>query len=209
MSNETQRPPDTRPASQKITDLENALMSLYQTADNMARDLGAIKEALKMFNNKLDSVIKASNQGETLTDEVLSRIMLENNVEELANKTKIMQAQGIIVPSVQVADDSFLVGSEENFDGVVTNPRIQFAIYAVQPPLQEKLKGLLVGDKIVLREGELKLKVLEIYQIQPQKQPEAPPAAEAAPAAPAEAAPEQSTQEAPAAPAEQPATPAV
>jgi hypothetical protein len=108
---ENQKPADTRSASQKIGDLENAMMArLYQTADNMARDLNTLKEAIKLLGNKIDSIVKATVAGEPLSDEVISRIMIENNIEELKNKLKIMVGQGILTPSEQVAEDSFLVG---------------------------------------------------------------------------------------------------
>lgn len=223
MSNENQRPADTRSASQKINDLENALMSLYQTADNMARDLMGIKEVLKLINNKLESVIKASAGGEPINDEVIKRIMVQNNCEELANKVKVMVVQGILIPTDQIAADSFLVGSEINDSGEVTNPRLQFALYAVRPEQQEKLKGLRVGDTVVMQEGSPKYRIDEVYQIQAPKQPEAaaaPAEAAASPAAeqstteapaeaPAEAAPEATAAPAEAAQPDQSVTPAV
>jgi len=193
---ENQKPADTRSASQKIGDLENAMMALYQTADNMARDLNTLKEAIKLLGNKIDSIVKATVAGEPLSDEVISRIMVENNIEELKNKLKIMVGQGILTPSEQVAEDSFLVGADINDAGEVVNPRLQFALYAIKPPeLQQKFLGARVGDVLNLQEGKLKFKVAEVYQIQKPKPPEAAPAApaEAAPAAsdaaPAEAAP--------------------
>jgi hypothetical protein len=206
---ENQRPVDNRSASQKINDLENALMALYQTADNMARDLMAIKDALKLLNNKLESVIKASNNGEQLTDEVINRIMIQNNVEELAEKVKLMVAQGVLASSVQVADDSFVVGTEIDDAGETINPRLQFAVYALRNPEErEKLKGGLVGDSIRYNPSKPRYKISEVYQIQQPKQ-EAPAAeqstSEAPTDAPAEAAPAEA---APAATEAAPATPA-
>jgi hypothetical protein len=189
--------PDTRSASQKISDLENAMMSLYQTADNIVRDLGTIKDAIKLLGNKVDSIVKASAAGEPLNDEVISRIMVQNNIEELQNKLKVMVAQGILVPSEQAAQDSFIVGQDLNDAGEVVNPRLQFAVYALQPELREKFNGARTGDVLNLQEGKLKFKVTEIYQIQKPKPAPAPAPAEA----PAEAAPAASDQ-APAAPAE-------
>jgi hypothetical protein len=207
---ETQKPADTRSASQKIQDLENAMIALYQTADNIARDLNTVKDALKLLGNKIDSIAKAQLSGEQPTDEVIARIMVENNIEELKNKLKVMVAQGILAPAEQVAEDSFVVGSDVNDLGEIINPRLQFALYALRPPeLQQKFLGTRVGDVLNLQEGKLKFKVAEIYQIQKPKPAEAPtdapaetpaPAeAAAAPAAPAEATPE--------APADQAATP--
>jgi hypothetical protein len=178
---ENQKPADTRSASQKIGDLENAMIAIYQTVDNVARDLNTCKDALKLLGNKIDSIVKATVAGEPLSDDVISRIMIENNIEELKNKLKVMVAQGILSPTETIADDSFIVGSDINDAGDVVNPRLQFALYAIKPPeLQQKFVGAKVGDVLNLQEGKLKFKVAEIYQIQK------PKPAEAAPAAPAE-----------------------
>ena len=173
---ENQKPADNRSATQKIGDLENAMIAVYQTLDNMARDLNTAKEAIKLLGNKVDSIVKATVAGEPLSDDVISRIMVENNIEELKNKLKIMVAQGILAASEQVAEDSFLVGSDVNEAGEVVNPRLQFALYAIRPPeLQQKFLGAKVGDVLNLQEGKLKFKVSEIYQIQKPKPAEAAP----------------------------------
>ncbi|CAM6004872.1 unnamed protein product [Sphagnum balticum] len=188
---ENQKPADTRSASQKFQDLENGLIALYQTVDNIARDLNTAKDAIKLLGNKIDSIVKASVAGEPLSDDVISRIMIENNVEELKNKLKVMVAQGILASTEQVAQDSFVVGQDINDQGEVINPRLQFALYAIKPPeLQQKFLGAKVGDVLNLQEGKLKFKVAEIYQIQQPKPAQAAPAESEA--APAEQAPEAS-----------------
>ena len=197
-----QKPVDNRNASQKISDLENAVMALYQTVDNMARDIMTLKEAMKLLGNKTDSIVKASSSGEQITDAVISRIMVENNVEELSNKVKNMVAQGVLAPQDQVEQNSFIIGQEVDDQGEVKNPRLQFALYAVQQELRDKFVGAKVGDTLNLQDGKLKFCLLEIYQIQQPKAPEASVAE-----APAAAAPEVTPVEAPAAetPAEIPA----
>lgn len=159
---------DTRSASQKIVDLESGVMALYQNMDNVIRDLGTIKDAIKLLGNKIDSIVKASVNGESLTDEVISRIMVENNVEELNQKVKLMVAQGSLKPSEQLSANSFVVGSEINDEGTVVNPRLQFALFALQQELRDKFVGGKVGDTLSLQEGKLKFKVLEAYEIQKQ-----------------------------------------
>lgn len=180
-------PVDNRSASQKIADLENAVMSTYQTLDNVIKDLGTIKDAIKLLGNKVDSIVKASVNGEAISDAVLARIMIENNCEELANKVKVMIAQGVLAPQEQVGDNSFIVGAELNDAGETVNPRLQFGIFALRPELQEKLKGSKPGDVINLEEGKLKFKVLETHAIQQPKEnapaPLAPASTDAAPAA--------------------------
>lgn len=170
---QNQKPVDNRNASQKIQDLESAAMQLYQTLDSMARDLGTMKDAIKLLGNKVDSIVKASSKGEAINDDVISRIMIENNCEELKQKVTLMQAQGILAPQEQIGADSFVVGAELNNEGETVNPRLQFALYALTPELQEKLKGSKVGDTLLLQEGKLRFKVLESYQIQQPKSPEA------------------------------------
>lgn len=193
-----QKPVDSRSASQKISDLENAMMALYQTANNMSSDIMTLKEAVKLLGNKVDSIVKASTNGEQITDAVIARIMIENNVEDLTNKVKNMVAQGILAVQEQVNNDSFIVGEETNDQGEIVNPRLQFALMAVQPELREKFVGAKAGDLLTLQEGKLKFRLLETYQIQQPKAPEAPaaepavadavaPAPEAAPVAPEEA----------------------
>lgn len=187
---QTQKPVDNRSASQKIQDLHNGLMQLYQTADAMARDLGLVKDAIKLLGNKVDSIVKASSKGEIVTDEIVTRIMIENNVEELKQKVTLMQAQGILAPQEQVGADSFVVGAEINDEGETINPRLQFALYSLAEDLRGKILGSKVGETLAIQEGKLKFKVLESYQIQQPKAPasETPDTSEAANAEPTAAA---------------------
>lgn len=182
MSNQQQ---DKRTASQRIDDMERGLMALYQTADNMARDLGTIKEAIKLLGNKLDSVVKASRQGETLTDEVIARIMVENNMEELKEKVTNLVNQGVLKAAEEVGPNSFVVGREIGDDGAVANPRMQFVVSALQPEVRDKFPGSKAGQILELQEGKWKFEVQEVYSI---VTPElAGPATEAAPQEAAEA----------------------
>lgn len=204
--NQTQKA-DTRSASQKIADLENGLMSLYQVVDNIARDMGTFKQAIKLLGNKVDSIVQASERGEAINDSVISRIMVENNADELKQKLSTLIAQGVLKAEEQVGDDSFVVARELDADDKVINPRLQFAVAAVQPDVQEKVKGAKAGDTIIFQEGKLKLHIQEVYSVQsPEAQAESMEAQEAqaeAAAAPAsESAPAQEEQAAPAAEAQ-------
>lgn len=182
MSN-NQQPQDKRTASQRIDDIERGLGALYQTADNMARDMQTIKEAIKLLGNKLDSVVKASNNGEVLSDEVIARIMVENNVEELKGKVQKLVNDGILVAAEEVGPNSFVVGRELNDAGEVQNPRMQFVVSALNPEVKDKFPGTKVGQTLELQEGKWKFEIQESYNIvTPQ-----PPAAE--PAQPEAAAP--------------------
>jgi hypothetical protein len=183
MANEQQQE-QKRTASQRIDDLERALMSLYQTTDSIARDTMVLKDAAKLLGNKLDAVVKLSNReiSQNINDDAISKIMVENNVADLKEKVTGLIAQGILVASEEITDTSFVVGQELDEQDNVVNPRLQFALNAVNEDLRAKIKASKIGEVIVLQEGKLKLKVLESYSIQAPKPAEAAPAVEAAPA---------------------------
>jgi hypothetical protein len=155
---------DKRTAIQRIEDLERALMSLYQTADNMARDMMMIKDAIKLLGNKLDAVVKASERG-SVNDTVVAQIMIENNVSELTEKVESLKAQGILTAETAATERSFVVGREIDAEGKVANPRLQFTMGALNPEVREKLVGGMPGQVITLEEGKLKFEVLEVYSI--------------------------------------------
>lgn len=189
MSDQNKKQGDNRSATQRLSDLENAAMSLFNVNDNLARDVMTLKEALKLLDNKVNSIVKATASGEPLTDAVLTRIMTENNVAELAQKVTNMVTQGFIVAEEQVSENSFIVASELNDKDEVVNPRLQFALKALSPELQSKLLGVKVGDTLSIKEG-LKVKLLESYSIQEPKAPETPALTVAPTETPAEAVPE-------------------
>jgi hypothetical protein len=185
---------DKRTATQRIEDLERAVMSLYNTADNMARDLMTIKDAIKLLGNKSDATIKAINRGGEVNDEVVGNIMVENNIEELKEKVATLVTQGILTASDEVNESSFIVGRDVAQDGKVINPRIQFSFGGADLPAEtkEKLKGAKVGDVVDFGPEKAKFEVQEVYRI---GAPEAP--AEESVAASEESAPEVVSSEAP------------
>lgn len=176
MSNQNQK---QRSATERLNDVEQLLANLYQTADNMARDLLTIKEAIKLLANKLDSVAKESN----LSDDAISQRMLDNNVAELKSKVDDLIAQGILEAESTVTDKSFVVGRESDDSGKIMNPRIQFTLAALEPETKDKLVGANVGQVVDIKEGKYKLEILESYAIVTPQAPQAEaPVAEATPA---------------------------
>lgn len=210
-----QEQPKQRTAGERITDLENAMMGIYQAADQISRDIMTIKEAIKLLGNKLDAVAKATQT----SDDVISKLMVENNVAELVSKVDDLVKKGILQKSTELSAASFVVGQELDEQGNVANPRIQFTLGSLDKELQDKIIAGGIGQPILLKEGKMKFLVTEVYSIvaPPAPAPEAPaadpaPAADAsapaadqaaapadAPAQP-EAAPQSSSDAAPAAP---------
>lgn len=173
MSDQNKKQGDNRSASQRLSDLENAVMSLFNVNDNLASDVMTLKNALKLLDNKVNSIVKASAAGEPLTDAVLTRIMVENNVAELTQKVTNMVEQGFLIAEEQVSESSFIVARELTDKDEVINPRLQFALKALSPELQTKLLGVKVGETLTVKEG-LKVKLLESYRIQQPNAPETP-----------------------------------
>lgn len=208
---------DKRTASQRIEDLERAVMSLYQTSNQMARDLMTLRETAKLLNNKADAMCKASLGGEPLNDTVISRIMLENNINELKGKVKNLIDQGLLEATDTIAEGTFVVGNESDKDGKVANARLQFTLSSLDQAVQKALLGKKVGEAVTFEGDKLLFNVTEVYTIVPPKPAEPQAVAEPKDVTPApvqEAAPaEQSSNNAdtssPAAPvAEQPSQPA-
>lgn len=162
MNNQTEK----RTASQRIDDMERGLMGLHQTMGNMVRDLMTVKEAIKLLGNKLDSVVQASVRGETINDDVIAKIMVENNVQELKDKVSSLIDQGILVLSEEIEANSFVVGRELSEDGDVKNPRIQFVVSQLPEEVKDKFPGSKVGQVLDLQEGKWKFEVQEVYKIQ-------------------------------------------
>ena len=160
-----QKPNPTRSAAQKIADLENAVMALYGVVESLTKENATIKTALKMLDNKVSAIVKASDRGLHLNDAVLEQLMIENNCEDLAKRVTKMLEDGVVTPEESVSPNSFLVASELDDTDKVISPRIQFALKAIKEEYQTKLVGTKVGDTVLLEEGKLKVKVLESYKI--------------------------------------------
>jgi len=173
-------------ASERLEDLEKTLgqvIQAIQPLQPLANDFLGFREALKLLNNKLDAVVKSINAGGPITDDGLSKLMVENNAKELADKVANMVTQGLLAPSDTVTKDSFVVVNETDPSGTVVNPRMQFLLSALQnEEIRAKLEGAKVGSGIVVNENGASITVLETYDV---SVPQAPAATEA----PAAAAP--------------------
>lgn len=181
-------------ATERLTDLETAMtqvVQIIQPFEMFARDLHATKETLKLLNNKLDSLIKALNtsNGGAITDELLSKYMIENNVKELTDKVAKMVTDGVLAASDAVTSESFVVINEVSPNGDVVNPRMQFLVSALQhEEVRTKLTGSKVGDNLKVGDQGASINVLESYNVvTPQAQEQVAQTAPADTAAPAEA----------------------
>lgn len=178
-------------ATERLEILENTVNSIIQAVQplgNMTQDLMGLREAIKLLNNKLDSVVKAINAGTPLTDENLGQLMTENNAKELQAKVAKMVSDGLLTSTDTIGADSFVVINEQDSDGKIVNPRFQCLLSALNSDeLRNKLTGAKVGTNIPIGDKGGSLNVLEAYNIVvPQATPEAPAATDSA-SAPTEA----------------------
>jgi hypothetical protein len=160
-------------ASQRLENLETGFMSLGNTVSQVINDMLIIKDALKLLDSKLDSVIKATNRGEALTADTISKIMIENEANALKSRVDNLVAQGIFVAKDFSDANSFYVGKEVNEAGEVVNPRLQFGAVMYNEEVQARLLGSKVGDAVALVDPKIKFVVEEIYGV---VTPEVPPA---------------------------------
>lgn len=171
-------------ATERLEILENTVNSIIQAIQplaNMAQDLMGLREAVKLLNNKLDAVVKSINAGTALTDENLSQLMTENNANELQEKVTKMVGDGLLAATDTIGKESFVVINEQDSDGKIVNPRMQFLLSALQnEEIRGKLEGAKVGTNIPVGDKGGSLNVLEAYNIVVPQQAEA--TAEAAPA---------------------------
>jgi hypothetical protein len=179
-------------ATERLEDLERTIMQIIQAIqplEMVARDVQGLKEALKLINNKLDSVTKCINEGIQLTDENIGTKMTENNAKELETKVTNMVTQGVLAATDTAGPESFVVISESDENGKVVNPRMQFLVSALQhDEVRGKLNGAKVGANIPVGDKGGSITVLEAYNVvTPQAPeataPEAPAAATEVPAA--------------------------
>jgi hypothetical protein len=194
----------TKTASERLETLENTLdrvIQHIQPMDLMAKDLLAMKEALKLLNNKVDSVVKALNDQQPLTPETINANMLANNEAELKDKVTALVKSGTLATADTTSKDSFLALSEADAQGTVINPRIQFLLSNLQnEELRSKLEGTKVGDTVATDDKGNTVTVLEIYNIViPQAPAAETPAADASASASTDAPTDSAAASAPAA----------
>lgn len=199
---------DTRTATQKIEDLERVVSMLYQSVRSLdvavksfvdtQRDMVLVRDALRLLNKKTEAIVQVAKPESGITPESVSDLVIKMNVEDLKAQVADYLQRGSLIPSDEVSAKTYLVCEEQNADGSIANPRIQFRLDSQDPETQAALTGKKVGDLVSFGEGKYNAKITELYGLV-----DSPASQAAAPAAaPQEVAPAQEAlaQAAPAAP---------
>lgn len=153
-------------AAQRLESLEKAMVLMDKTIHELYKSIEGLRLAGKTLSNKVDSIISASSQGQQINDDVVNKIMTENNVQELKQRIESLKASGQLVQGEEINDLSLMVLREVDPDtGEVANPRVQIAYQLLAESTKELLKGKKAGDVITMGEDKLNLEVLEVYNI--------------------------------------------
>lgn len=155
-------------ASQKIEFLEKTILSYVkqsgQQMEILADEIDKIRNSQVSLSKRLNATIEASN-----TDDLVTKIMTQRNVEDLEGKVKFLEEQGVLKKNKEAAitENTFVVGRELDSEGNEVNPRIQFAVNSLDDGLKGKLFGHKIGDivKPEEEEGSYTLEVVDIYDI--------------------------------------------
>jgi len=168
-------------ATERLEDLENLtqrVIQAIQPLESSLRDIAGLREALKLLNNKLDAVVKSVNAGGPITDDGISKYMVENNVKELTSRVEGMVSQGMLVATDTVSKESFVVVNEADASGTIVNPRMQFLLSALDnEEVRTKLEGAKTGDNIFIGDKGASINILEAYTLATPQAPAAEPSA--------------------------------
>lgn len=153
-------------AAQRLEGLEQAAIALDNAVRQVVLTQENIAQALKLLANKVDAIVKASNADQPLNDEVLSQIMVQNNVEELRRRVEDMKTLGLLKQVESLPKNGFVVGREVDPESKeVQNPRVQIAVSALSEESQAKIVGSKPGDLIDFGKDKLAVEIEEVYEI--------------------------------------------
>lgn len=177
---------DKRTVTEKIADLEAAMINAYQMMNNMAQDLAATKEAGNLLGMKTEAIIALLSSGSAVSNESVIASVQAQRAQRMADDVANLVAQGVLTATDTVSERSFIVARDLDKDGSgkVVNPRLQFVVSNLDEETRAKLVGKKTGE-LLTEEGKNQLEILEIYAI---GQKEATPAAESSEEAPSEEA---------------------
>jgi len=202
---------DTRTATQKIEDLERVVSMLYQSVTALdgavkslmstQRDMVLVRDALRLLNKKTEAIIQVATPESGITAVAVSDLVIKMNVDDLKAQVADYLQRGSLIPSDEVSAKTYLVCEEQNADGTIANPRIQFRLDSQDPETQAALTGKKVGDVVSFGEGKYNAKITELYSLVDSPAPQAVAQA----AAPSEDNTSAAAPQAEAAPAQEPA----
>jgi hypothetical protein len=166
-------------ASDRLKGLEASINLLDQTLGNATQSLVMLSQKVGQVDDTVEAVVRLSEAGQPINRKSIESMRVEMNMERLEDRINLLVEQGLLSNSETVDRQSFIVGRETNKDtGEVTNPRMQFALQALNEKSQLALEGKKAGDRVQLNENNpIVLEIERVYSItvpeMPQEEPEA------------------------------------
>jgi hypothetical protein len=152
----------------QVTEAVNGLVDANRTLALQAASLTLALNGEKKRNNtlraELGALIEIMGDGGPITRENVKQRVIEASVAELKRKVDELLVNGVLVPTEEIAEDSFVVGHQEDRDGNVVNKRIQFLVSTFDPETQAKILSKKAGETVDLGEDQPLLYILEVYK---------------------------------------------
>lgn len=154
-------------AAQRLEALEGLVIAQNRKFDILADEIDKSRNLIASLAKRLNATISAGEEGAISNDSV-NKLILNSNVQELKNKVDGLIDAGLIKlnDSLEISDETFVVGQEVDEDGTVVNPRVQFAVGSLPQDFKDKLLGKKTGDLMKPEEDlTLSLEITEVYEI--------------------------------------------
>lgn len=152
--------------SERLQGMEMAIATVDQALYNMTRQIATLTEAVSLLNEKLSSLMVASQTGQPLTDQIIDEISMARKEEELKKKIQNLLDKGSVSPSTEISETSVVVARQMNKSGEVENRRWQFVVSSLDKDTQGLMLGKKVGDFVEFKNSpDSYLEIQEIYDI--------------------------------------------
>lgn len=163
-------------ASERLELIETFLKQVASAYEVVVSDTVQAKENVNALSNKLNALVSILSSGDSVNDENIKSVMVQNKIAELKSAVDDLVKRGDLEKAEVVGPYSFVVSKELSNDEEkrVINPRLQFAVYDIPKERAERLVGKKVGDIVELQENKALVDIEEIYDFPPIKDDNAP-----------------------------------
>jgi|SRR5690606_25536381 len=156
---------------EQLRGLTEALEALSEANKTISLQVASLQLTLQgqiKRNNTLRAELRAlvdivGEGGEISREAVMARV-IDESVKELKSKVDALVKNGDLVETELVAEDSFVVGQQQDKDGNIVNQRIQFLVSSLDTETQQKILSKKAGETVDLGESQPLLYILEVYK---------------------------------------------
>lgn len=150
-----------------LTQSVNALVDANQTLTlqvaNLGHSLGLVSNRSSTVRAELAALVQIIAENKPITLENIKEKVVSATVESLKSDVEKLVQEKILMPTEDVADDSYVVGKQV-MDGKVVNERIQFLLSSLDQDMQMKILSKKAGETVIFGEGQPDLYIMEVYK---------------------------------------------